>query len=598
MTKSLVLMLTVGLAMVLCGCGAEQPAPDTAEPAATEPAATEPEVTEPEVFEPETIEPEVPQPELTVPEAIEPEVAEPELTEPKVAEPEITQPEVAQPEVTEPDATEPEVTQPEVTEPETTEPEATIESGTTTLELIEPKVAEPETATPETADTSTPGKQSIRAGDASTVAFAVAWSTDADPAAAAKTATEQALQALGCPAKGLVFYEYFPKTIKDEQGDDKEVPDVEKEKAVLPAIRVAAAAVPIRVGAASVPTIGCRARSLVNGGTMLTDTVAVLAIGGEALSCKAVKAKLDVDRKAVGTSIGEQLEDVAELKLVFALSEMNLSFDTTEGVSVEDFIRGVVDAAGKDVTLFGGNCMPNDYETDKGGIQYLDGEVLSGSVVALGIGGPIAVHANHTNEFSPSEQTFEVTKAEDKWIYEFDGKPASEVYRTIRGMPPDEEFTEDWQHPIGVVVTEDKVYLRMVLEEDAEKKARRFVAAVPVGTQVKILAGGADPQAILNAAKEGITESLEKAGESKPLLALLSNCCARGMRLREFRQAEECEIDLAILPVMDEKGTRFPIFGFYAWGELGPIAGPFGGLSCMYQQHTFVSVVLTEEKSE
>ena len=38
------------------------------------------------------------------------------------------------------------------------------------------------------------------------------------------------------------------------------------------------------------------------------------------------------------------------------------------------------------------------------------------------------------------------------------------------------------------------------------------------------------------------------------------------------------------------------IFGFYAWGELGPIAGEFGGLPCMYQQHTFVSAVLTEEK--
>ena len=84
------------------------------------------------------------------------------------------------------------------------------------------------------------------------------------------------------------------------------------------------------------------------------------------------------------------------------------------------------------------------------------------------------------------------------------------------------------------------------------------------------------------------------AGDAKPLLALLSNCCARGMRLREFRQGEECEIRGAILPVVDEQGGHVPIFGFYAWGELGPIAGPFAGLRCMYQQHTFVSAVLTE----
>jgi hypothetical protein len=439
------------------------------------------------------------------------------------------------------------------------------------------------------------------------VAFAVAWCTDEDPSSAAKTATESALDELGCPAKGLIFYEYYPKTVTittanddgtEEQGE-KEVPDTEKEKAVLPALREVAA---------DVPVIGCRARSLVNGGTMLKNTVAVLAIGGENVSCKVAKAKLEDDRLAVGKSIAEQLGDVEDLQLVMALSEMNLSFDTKEGVSVEDFIRGVLEVTGKDVTLFGGNCYPNDYPDDKGGVQFLDNETLVGHVVAMGIGGPIAVHANHTNEFTPSEETATVTKASDKWIIELDGQPAADVYRELRGMPDDEEFTSDWQHPIGVVVAPEKVYLRMILDWiDQEGKDRhgnastlppgslQFVAAVPEDTQIKILSGGADPQAILDAAKEGITESLDKAGDSKPLLALLSDCCARGGRLREFRRDDECEILQAIKPVVDEKGGC-PVFGFYAWGELGPIAGEFGGLPCMYQQHTFVSAVLTEKK--
>ena len=249
---------------------------------------------------------------------------------------------------------------------------------------------------------------------------------------------------------------------------------------------------------------------------------------------------------------------------------------------------------GEEVTLFGGNCMPNDYPADKGGAQFLNDETLVGHVVAMGIGGPIAVHANHTNEFTASEETLTVTKAEDKWIYELDGKPAGDVYRQVRGMKPDDEFTSDWQHPIGVIVADDKVYLRMVLEEDAESKGLRFVAAVPEGTRVKILKGGDDPNAILGSAGAGITESLAQAGDAKPLLALVSNCCARGARLREFRQGDECEIQGAVLPVVEKQERDVPIFGFYAWGELGPIAGPFGGLRCMYQQHTFVSAILTE----
>ncbi len=425
------------------------------------------------------------------------------------------------------------------------------------------------------------------------VAFAVASCTNTDPATAAKTAAKDAIEGLPCPPKGLVFYEYFPKTVEDDQGKEVELPDAEKEKAVLPAIRAVAK---------DLPVIGCRARSLVNAGTMLKNTVSCLAIGGETVACQVAKAELADDRKAVGTAIAEGLEGLEDLKLVLALSEMRLSFETREGVSVEDFIRGVLETAGKEVTLFGGNCMPDNYPDDKKGVQFIGDEMLVGHVVAMGISGPIAVHANHTNEFVPSEKTVTVTKvAEDdnKWVLEFDGKPAAQVYRQVRGMKEDEEFTSDWQHPIGVIVSEDKVYLRMILAWDEEGKegGLKFVAPVPVGTKVKILKGGADADKILASAKEGIVQSLYKAGDAEPLAVLLSDCCARGMRLRTFRKGKEDEITDAIVPALKEKAEGdVPIFGFYAWGELGPIAGPFQGLSCMYQQHTFVSAVITEAK--
>jgi len=426
-----------------------------------------------------------------------------------------------------------------------------------------------------------------RAGDPTSVALAVAWCTDADPEKAGQTAAANAIQALGCPAKGIVFYEFFPKMAKDKAGKDKEVPDTDREKKVLPGVRAAAK---------DVPVIGARARSLVNGGTKLTDTVAVLAIGGEKVACKAVKEPLADARFAVGRNLAQNLKGVGDLKIIFALSEMNLSFDTKANVSVEDLIRGVQETAGREIVLFGGNCMPNDYETDKGGVQFFNGEVLAGHVVALGVGGPLAVAANHHNEFEPSTDIVTVTKAEDKWVYELDGRPAPEVYRLVRGMRPTEEFTSDWQHPVGVVVAPFKVYLRMVLAEDKEKKALQFVAPVPVGTRLKILKGGADGAAILASAQKGTRDMLAKAGGAKPLAVLLSDCCARGMRLQQFGKPGDCEIRGGVLPALGRGNAGVPIFGFYAWGELGPIAGPFNGLNCMYQQHTFVSAVLCETK--
>ncbi|HPD16604.1 MAG TPA: FIST N-terminal domain-containing protein [Planctomycetota bacterium] len=429
--------------------------------------------------------------------------------------------------------------------------------------------------------------RTARAGDPVSVAFAVAWCADADPAKAGESAAGNALRALGCPAKGLVFFEYFPRVAKDKAGEAKEVPDPDKERKALAGVRAAAG---------NVPMVGCRARSLVNGGTQLGNSVAVLAIGGERAACKAVKEPLAEARYAVGRNVAQNLKGVDGLGMILALSEMNLCFDTNPRVSVDDFIRGVQETAGRDVVLFGGNCMPNDYESDKGGVQFFNNEALAGHVVALGIGGPVRVVAGHYNEFEPSHEIVTVTKAEDKWVYEFDGRPAGDVYRRIRGMASDDEFTSDWQHPIGVVVAPFRVYLRMVLEEDKERKALRFVAPVPVGTRVKILKGGADANAILRSAAKGTAEMLRRAGDAKPLAILLSSCCARGMRLAEFGRPGDCEIAGGVVPALGRRNAGVPIFGFYAWGELGPIAGPFNGLTCMYQQHTFVSAMICERK--
>ena len=73
------------------------------------------------------------------------------------------------------------------------------------------------------------------------------------------------------------------------------------------------------------------------------------------------------------------------------------------------------------------------------------------------------------------------------------------------------------------------------------------------------------------------------------MLAMVSNCCARGMRLRTYREGNDDEVIEAILPALK---TEVPVFGFYAWGELGQIKGSYEGLKHQYQQHTFVSALV------
>ena len=443
----------------------------------------------------------------------------------------------------------------------------------------------------------------VTSGSADTIQFAVAWSCSERPETAAKEAAQAAIGAVGGEAKGVVFFTYYQDKDFEPKKASEVKPDPAAEQAVADAVAEAAG---------DVPNIGGRGRPLTNGGTLLKNAVSVLAIGGKQAACKAAMADLPKnDRKGPGEKIAAALKDVKDLKIIISLSNPNLSFGAAEGVSVEDYIRAIIAGTPDGVSLFGGNTMPYGGDPQHPKVenaQYVAGKGYANHVVALGVGGPVEVFFNHTNEFSPSEKTATVTKTDGKWIVTLDDRPAADVYRELRGMKADEKFTSDWQHPIGVIVSPKKVYLRMILDwmdaagKDKDGKASnmppgslRFVSPVVEGTKIKCLAGGDDAKAIIAAAKEGVSESVAAAGAAKamPALALISNCCARGMRLRTFGKKTDDEVKQAILPAL---GKGVPIFGFYAWGELGRIQGKYQGMDHQYQQHTFVSNLLGIQK--
>jgi hypothetical protein len=190
-----------------------------------------------------------------------------------------------------------------------------------------------------------------------------------------------------------------------------------------------------------------------------------MAVGGAQADAAAAAVPILDNRRATGEQVAAAMKEVKNLNVIIALAEMRLSFEAKDGVSVEDFIRGVIDNTPKNLSLFGGNSMPDDMAmADLAGAQFHNGKALKGHVAAMGIGGPIQTFGNHANEFKPSEQTVTVTETKDKWVISFDGKPAADVYRRLRGMKPEEQFSSDWQHPIGVVVSPDKEYVRMILK--------------------------------------------------------------------------------------------------------------------------------------
>lgn len=400
------------------------------------------------------------------------------------------------------------------------------------------------------------------------VCFSLAFASG-EPAEAAAEAVTAALKGLRGVPRGLLFFESY-----DGEEDSRRAGEAAGK------------------AAGAIPNVGVYAEALVNGGLVKTGGIAVLAVGGAKAECRALHRKLSRDRYALGAELGDQLKDVRGLKLVVALSEPNLSFEP--GVDVEGFLHGACSALGSGVMLWGGNGKETPADSMRSR-QFVNGEMLVNEVAALGIGGPFEVLGEHTTEFEPCGEPQTVTKAEGKWVLGLGGSPAAQVYRALRGMAEDEPFTFDDLHPIGVLIGESgHVYVRQILEYDPSREALRFIAEIPEGSRVFVLKGGQSVQAIYGSAADGIRGLLSRARGREPLALLVSNCCARGFRLDALAEGAGDEVANAWLPALD--GGGLPIFSFYAYGEIGPILGEFKGLSYQYQQHSFVAVMLAEER--
>ncbi len=429
--------------------------------------------------------------------------------------------------------------------------------------------------------------------------FAVAYSRSRDAFTAGKSAAEKAIDALGEAApKGLVFAVYVPRSGQAASDPTAYLPDTEAEKRAAEGVSAAAGAV---------QNIGIRARPLVPGLKAGEPCVAVLAMGGEGLTCRSVAVPILKDRKKTGAMIGGMVAEVESLKLVLVLSEMSLSFHPTASANAGDFAAGMSRAIPKGTVLFGGNGMNNpDFFEGAGleGVQFFDGKPLEGYVVAMGIGGRLAVRTGMNTEFSPAGEPATVTASAGKWILSLDGTPAADVYRDRRGMPAGETFTSDWMHPVGRIGGGGMIPLMILNWTDADgfdkdgrqtglpPGALRVRSPVTPGTQLRVLKGGSGSGAITDAARRCTRELIRRAG-GMPLCLLAGDCCMRGMRFRIARAEGEDAVRDGPLAGMGD--TPFPLFGFRTFGGFGPLRAGQRAARFPFRQNTFAAVLIAAD---
>ena len=270
-------------------------------------------------------------------------------------------------------------------------------------------------------------------------------------------------------------------------------------------------------------------------------------------TCKSISSETSYED---GVNAAEELL-CDNLKGIFILSD-GLQ---TNGSKLTE---GIVSVVHSDVVVSGGLAGDKDRFEKTWIIEK--GQLKEFSVYAIGFcGANIHFKAASKGGWDSLGLTRIVTKSRDNIVYEFDNKPALEIYKRYLGEKVKQLPASALLFPLELKEhsTSEEKKVRSVLGVNEEENALIFAGDIPEGSQVTLM------KANFNRLIDGAGESAEKLDFShysnEPLLCIAISCVGRKVILKS-RVDEEVEAIAEALP----NGAN--VVGFYSYGEISPLA--------------------------
>ncbi|MBX2802899.1 MAG: FIST C-terminal domain-containing protein [Myxococcales bacterium] len=255
-----------------------------------------------------------------------------------------------------------------------------------------------------------------------------------------------------------------------------------------------------------------------------------------------------------GRALAQQLSE-PDLHAVFVVSE-GLSVNGTE------LVRGMTEVLGDSVVLTGG-LAGDGPRFEQTWVIGQDGPRPNG-VAAVGLYGD-AVRVGHGSKggwdiFGP-ERT--VTRSEGNVLYELDGQPALQLYKTYLGERAEGLPATALLFPLAIRTQDsDTQLVRTVLSVDEQAMSMTFAGDVPQGCRAQLMRANFDRLVDGAHAAASLAEPVG-ADPTDPVLAVAISCVGRRLVLGQ-RTEDEIEATLEVLP----QGTQQ--VGFYSYGEICP----------------------------
>jgi hypothetical protein len=299
--------------------------------------------------------------------------------------------------------------------------------------------------------------------------------------------------------------------------------------------------------------LGCSTGGEIAGPDVLDDSAAVAAIQLHQTPLRTAHIQIEnaQDSFTAGKNLATQLEK-PDLRYVFLLSD---------GINVNgsDLIRGMYAVLDKSVIITGG--LAGDGANFKTTLVGLDMPPAEKQIVAIGFyGSALQIGYGSVGGWKPFGPERKITKSIGNILYELDGKPALDLYKTYLGEASAQLPGSGLLFPLSIRPNRESAdeIVRTILAVDEKENAIVFAGDVPTGHMAQLMHGDFN-----NLVEGAIQAAGLAAGETaaQDSLAILVSCIGRKLLMGQSI-SDETE---AVADVFEHK---IPTIGFYSYGEI------------------------------
>ncbi|MFK7740689.1 MAG: FIST signal transduction protein [Planctomycetota bacterium] len=225
-------------------------------------------------------------------------------------------------------------------------------------------------------------------------------------------------------------------------------------------------------------------------------------------------------------------------------------------------VRGLQKGVGASVPIVGG--LSGDHRQFSHMVQFCGSEVLTDALPVVYLDGDFEVGVGVGSGWFPIGPALQVTRSDNEWLHEIDGRPALEFYEGILGQVPAPHTLADLPLALFPDGPDGAFHLRAVFEANMESGSLRLVGEVREGEYVRLTEVLAD--GLLQGSRDSVQKALASYPGSRPELAFVFSCAARKWILGT--QADG-EVDL-LREELEQGGAQPSIAGGYWFGEIAP----------------------------